>query len=103
MGVETVDENALLLLLVQIAAEPCFNILRTKEQLGYLVHCNTRLANGVQGLRFIIQSDKDVIHLDERIEAFLVEIEVGGGDHCCQAMLCEVLVPTAAPLAYHRR
>lgn len=41
-GMQDTLPNMLLELLVQILAEPCFNILRTKEQLGIysLSHCN---------------------------------------------------------------
>ena len=48
----------LLELAMQILKEPCFNVLRTQEQLGYIVFSGVRRANGVQGLRFIVQSEK---------------------------------------------
>lgn len=43
-GMQDTLPNMLLELLVQILAEPCFNILRTKEQLGiYLLkYCNVQ-------------------------------------------------------------
>ena len=37
-------------------AEPVFGTLRTKEQLGYSVHCSTRLTHGVLGFAFVIVS-----------------------------------------------
>ena len=36
-GVESTQDNILIDLFIQLIEEPCFNILRTKEQLGYIV------------------------------------------------------------------
>jgi len=63
--------NVLLELFAQMISDKCFDQLRTQEQLGYVVFSGIRRANSVQGLRFIIQSEKDPKILDERIEAFL--------------------------------
>lgn len=71
-NVQTTENNMLLELLSQILNEPCQNILRTKEQLGYIVFSGIRRASGVQGLRIIVQSDKHPQFVDQRIEAFLV-------------------------------
>ncbi|XP_072247515.1 insulin-degrading enzyme isoform X2 [Leuresthes tenuis] len=68
---QTTHDNMLLELFCQIISEPCFNTLRTKEQLGYIVFSGPRRANGVQGLRFIIQSEKAPHYLESRVEAFL--------------------------------
>jgi len=65
----------LLELLVQIISEPCFNILRTKEQLGYIVFSGIRRANGVQGLRVIVQSERHPSYVDQRVEAFLAKMD----------------------------
>ncbi|XP_061601535.1 insulin-degrading enzyme isoform X2 [Cololabis saira] len=72
---QTTQENMLLELFCQIISEPCFNTLRTKEQLGYIVFSGPRRANGVQGLRFIIQSEKAPHYLESRVEAFLHAME----------------------------
>ncbi|XP_077468560.1 insulin-degrading enzyme isoform X3 [Stigmatopora argus] len=72
---QTTYENMLLELFCQIISEPCFNTLRTKEQLGYIVFSGPRRSNGVQGLRFIIQSEKAPHYLESRIEAFLCTME----------------------------
>jgi insulysin len=66
----------LLGLLAQIASEPCFDQLRTKEQLGYLVFSGVRKQPGMMGFRIIIQSERDPIYLENRIEAFLIRLEV---------------------------
>ncbi|XP_071494745.1 insulin-degrading enzyme-like [Diadema antillarum] len=73
--IQATKNNMLLELFCQIVSEPCFNMLRTKEQLGYLVFSGVRRSNGVQGLRFIIQSERAPAYLDSRIEAFLASME----------------------------
>lgn len=70
-GLQETRANMLLELFCQIITEPCFNILRTQEQLGYIVLSGTRRVNGVQGVRIIVQSDKSPAYVDSRIEAFL--------------------------------
>lgn len=65
----------LLELFVHIISEPCFNILRTKEQLGYIVFSGVRRSNGTQGLRVIVQSDKHPSFVDQRVEAFIESMD----------------------------
>src|SRR5581483_10034528 len=59
------------LLLDQIAHEPSFDQLRTKEQLGYIVYSGVRASTTTYGFRFIIQSEKTAPYLETRIELFL--------------------------------
>ncbi|KAK3333198.1 Metalloenzyme, LuxS/M16 peptidase-like protein [Cercophora scortea] len=59
------------MLLDQIIHEPCFDQLRTKEQLGYIVYSGVRAGATTYGFRFIIQSEKTASYLETRIEAFL--------------------------------
>jgi insulysin len=59
------------LLLDQISHEPCFDQLRTKEQLGYIVFSGARASITTYGFRFIIQSEKTAPYLETRIELFL--------------------------------
>lgn len=61
-------------LLGQILSEPAFNILRTKEQLGYIVHASEWTGTEFIGLRIVIQSERDPKYLESRIEAFLVHM-----------------------------
>ncbi|XP_050296511.1 insulin-degrading enzyme [Anthonomus grandis grandis] len=70
-GLQSRENNVKLELFCQLIQEPCFNILRTKEQLGYIVFSGVRKSNGVQGLRIIVQSDRHPTYLDGRIEEFL--------------------------------
>jgi insulysin len=60
-------------LLSQILSEPAFNILRTQEQLGYIVFCSSWPYPGSveKGLRIIIQSEKNPGYLETRVETFL--------------------------------
>ncbi|VVC86828.1 unnamed protein product [Leptidea sinapis] len=70
-GLREPRDNVTLELLAQTLSEPCFHVLRTQEQLGYIVFSGVRRSNGVQGLRVIVQSDKHPAHLEDRIDAFL--------------------------------
>lgn len=60
-------------LLTQILSEPAFDILRTKEQLGYIVGASMWTAPGDNeaGLRIVVQSERGPVYLEERVEAFL--------------------------------
>ncbi|KAI0282121.1 Metalloenzyme, LuxS/M16 peptidase-like protein [Russula aff. rugulosa BPL654] len=60
-------------LLNQILSEPAFDILRTKEQLGYIVAANAWTAPGHNdtGLRIVVQSERGPVYLEGRVEAFL--------------------------------
>lgn len=62
------------LLLDQIAHEPAFDQLRTKEQLGYIVFTSLRTFSTTLGFRLLIQSERTPEYLDSRIEAFLVQL-----------------------------
>ncbi|KAI8981618.1 Metalloenzyme, LuxS/M16 peptidase-like protein [Mycotypha africana] len=58
-------------LVAQIAQEPCFNQLRTREQLGYLVFSGIRRQLSQLAFRLIIQSERDPIYLENRVLEFL--------------------------------
>ena len=64
-------------LLTQILSEPAFSVLRTREQLGYIVSCSLWALPGAseRGLRIAIQSGKKPGYLEERVEAFLGEMK----------------------------
>lgn len=63
--------RALTMLFAQVFYEPFFDQLRTKEQLGYVVSHNTMETTATSGLRFLIQSERNPIELDARIEEFI--------------------------------
>ncbi|EEP79149.1 hypothetical protein UREG_03995 [Uncinocarpus reesii 1704] len=58
-------------LFAQMASEPAFDQLRTKEQLGYVVWSGSRYSATTLGYRVIIQSERDCDYLESRIDAFL--------------------------------
>ncbi|KAI1982444.1 metalloprotease [Ophidiomyces ophidiicola] len=58
-------------LFAQMASEPAFDQLRTKEQLGYVVWSGSRFSATTLGYRVIIQSERDCDYLETRIDAFL--------------------------------
>ncbi|CAG8454105.1 2994_t:CDS:10, partial [Diversispora eburnea] len=66
---DIMDKNlrAKLSLIGQIADEPCYNQLRTQEQLDRVT--------GSMGFRIIIQSEKDTIYLENRIEEFFNKLQ----------------------------
>ncbi|XP_059607534.1 insulin-degrading enzyme [Phlebotomus argentipes] len=70
-GVQSDENNIFTDLVVQILSEPCNNVLRTKEQLGYIVFCSARKINGVQGVRMLVQSSQPTAYVEERMELFL--------------------------------
>jgi insulysin len=67
--------RAKLLLFGHIAEEPCFNTLRTKEQLGYMVTSGARIYATIGTWRILLQSEKDCQYLEKRCDAFLVKFE----------------------------
>ncbi|KAF9955870.1 Insulinase (Peptidase M16) [Mortierella alpina] len=64
-------QRALVQILAQIIQEPCFNQLRTIEQLGYIVTSGVRQHGSTLGIKIAVQSERDPIHVEARIEAFL--------------------------------
>lgn len=74
-GLQSIEPNMHLELFAQIISEPCFTVLRTNEQLGYIVFSGIRKTNGAQGLRIIVQSDKHPQYVEERIDQFMESME----------------------------
>merc|ERR1719273_2602371 len=59
---------------LMLMEEPCFDILRTKEQLGYTVFSVLRNTYGILGVSITVNSQAtkfSVDHVNDRIEAFL--------------------------------
>lgn len=57
--------------LSHMISEPAFNVLRTKEQLGYIVFASAWTSTASIGLRILVQSEKDPVYVESRINAFL--------------------------------
>lgn len=64
---------ALLELFDNIAHEPVFNVLRTREQLGYVVFSGVHQQRTLAGFRITVQSERSASVLQQRIEKFLIE------------------------------
>lgn len=56
--------------------EPCFNQLRTKEQLGYVVFSGYRQSRSYFGLRVLVQSERPCDYLEYRVEKFLEKFQL---------------------------
>lgn len=77
IGPISIRLNCLLDLLLLIAEEPVFDILRSKEQLGYDVDCGMRDNYGILGYTISVNSQEHKFEsefVDERIEAFRTEL-----------------------------
>ncbi|WVO15036.1 hypothetical protein L204_102679 [Cryptococcus depauperatus] len=55
----------------QIASEPCFDTLRTKYQLGYIVSGHATRSVGSMGYAVLVQSERHPVYVESKIEAFL--------------------------------
>ena len=74
-GVDVRPNNLYLQLLAQILNHPCFEQLRTVEQLGYIVSLGCAFDFGVLDLRVIVQSSShDPDAIDDRVEAFFAGV-----------------------------
>jgi insulysin len=58
-------------------SDPAFNVLRTREQLGYVVSCGRWVLSGAThvGMRIVVQSERGPTYLEERVERFLESME----------------------------
>ncbi|XP_065207037.1 insulin-degrading enzyme [Planococcus citri] len=74
-SLESTANNTIIELFAQIINEPCFNVLRTQEQLGYIVMSGVRRNSGVQGLIILVQSEKHPVYLNSRVEEFLKSMQ----------------------------
>ncbi|KAI9282259.1 Metalloenzyme, LuxS/M16 peptidase-like protein [Sporodiniella umbellata] len=69
--VREIEKRCHLSLLAQIAQEPCFNQLRTQEQLGYIVFSGLKGQHSLLGFRVVVQSERDPVYLENRVLEFL--------------------------------
>lgn len=70
-GVYSEEMAAKANLIAQLLHEPCFDTLRTKEQLGYVVFSSVANTHGTTNLRILVQSERSSAYLESRIVAFL--------------------------------
>lgn len=67
--------RVLLELFSSIAREPAFNVLRTREQLGYVVFSGVNSQRTTCGFQITVQSERSTAVLQQRIDKFLVEFK----------------------------
>lgn len=73
-------------LVEQVLAEPLYDSLRTKQQLGYTVSSGTRLTHGVTGFCVVVVSAAfEAGEVEQRIEAFLDDYQRNTLQVCRQA------------------
>ncbi|XP_022087201.1 nardilysin-like [Acanthaster planci] len=73
-GPGTIRQLSIIDVLVTMMEEPCFDVLRTQEQLGYSVYPTCRNSFGIVGFSVTVatQATKfSVSHVEERIDLFL--------------------------------
>ncbi|KAH1009982.1 nardilysin isoform X1 [Dendroctonus ponderosae] len=73
----TIQNSAMLDIIMMLIEEPLFDTLRTKEQLGYQVYCSCRDTFGVLGFSITVFSQvtkATTKFIDARIEAFMNHI-----------------------------
>lgn len=74
VGKDSIEERVLIDLLTHMMYEPLYDQLRTKDQFGYSVSCDSRWTNGVMGMHFrVVTSTKTAAETVQRIEQFLLE------------------------------
>ncbi|KAL3144870.1 hypothetical protein ABBQ38_001970 [Trebouxia sp. C0009 RCD-2024] len=72
IGTDDLAKRSMLDMVDQVLHEPCYDTLRTKQQLGYSVHSGVRLTHGILGFAVcVVSGTHDPVTLQERIEAFL--------------------------------
>ncbi|XP_056633066.1 nardilysin [Diorhabda sublineata] len=74
VGPYNIRDSVIIDIMMMIIEEPLFDVLRTKEQLGYHVYCTSRDTYGILGFSLTVNSQAvkfTTHHLDQRIEAFL--------------------------------
>uniref|UniRef100_A0A336LDD6 CSON003781 protein n=1 Tax=Culicoides sonorensis TaxID=179676 RepID=A0A336LDD6_CULSO len=77
VGKSSIRLTAILDMLVSLVEEPLFDILRTKEQLGYEVSMSVRDTFGILGLTITVKNQENKFSsmtVDKRIEEFCNEI-----------------------------
>ncbi|XP_077261770.1 insulin-degrading enzyme-like isoform X2 [Temnothorax americanus] len=73
-GLRSTESNMLLSLLAQIIGGPCYDILRTTEQLGYIVLSDVCTVNETQYLTIVAQGDRNPQNVEERIDSFMEDM-----------------------------
>ena len=70
-GTYNIRNNTLLLIISILMEQPCYDYLRTKQQLGYLVKSGIKLSYPNYYLYIKLQSDKSIDILENNVNVFL--------------------------------
>jgi len=74
VGKDNTNDRVMVDLLIEMMYEPIYNQIRTKDQFGYHVACDSRWTDGVIGIHVcVVSAIKTVGEITERIERFLRE------------------------------
>ena len=74
IGKDNIEDRVMADLLAEMMYEPLYDLVRTKDQFGYQVSCDSRWTNGVVGIYFkIVTSCKSADAATNRLEQFLRE------------------------------
>jgi secreted Zn-dependent insulinase-like peptidase len=74
VGKDNVRDRVMVDLLIEMMEEPLYNQIRTLDQFGYDVSCDSRWTNGVIGMHLcVVTPSKTVQETEDRIERFLLE------------------------------
>lgn len=76
VGLQNERNNILCELFWQMTNTLIFSKLRTQQQLGYIVISGLSRSHSAQGIRVQVQSDKDPMYVEQRIDAFLKDYAV---------------------------
>eukprot|EP00536_Pseudo-nitzschia_multiseries_P016315 jgi/Psemu1/220960/e_gw1.1075.16.1 len=74
VGKDNTNDRVMVDLLIEMMYEPIYNQIRTKDQFGYHVACDSRWTDGVIGVHVcVVSAIKTVKEITDRIEGFLRE------------------------------
>ncbi|XP_065364663.1 nardilysin-like [Calliphora vicina] len=78
IGPRSLRTECILELLIMMLEATLYDVLRTKEQLGYYVSCSTQINHGIMGYLIYVSSQEtkhSAVYVAERMEAFRVSIQ----------------------------
>ena len=72
VGKDNLPERVMLDVLSELLYEPMYDQIRTKDQFGYSVSCDSRWTNGVMGMYFqVVTASKTAKEATDRVDQFL--------------------------------
>lgn len=72
VGKDNTEDRVAVDLLMEMMYEPLYDQIRTKDQFGYSVSCDSRWTNGVIGMQFqVVTASKTAQEAENRIEQFI--------------------------------